>query len=335
MKKVVSTIICAALIPTFAASKDPIKFNYMASLSGKYDSNIGQNIMEEGMFYLSPALGVQWYPAKGNIYTRLDMAYELHVQDRAPKYNEPLLDVGVGGELRSGIFRWTPELSGALWYANDVQKVWDTTGQVLNFQLAQREIVFNSPIKFITKSNWFIVGMKYSLTDEIGEANDASEILLEPSWSYRFPMKKKKAVQFKSTGIETAVDINIAKEETNSYTEGELGPQMTLRLGKKGSLKLAGTYARRLYGGTVADPQSSDTIQELCSYWNVGTFLDVPVVSDLHIQAGGKLRFKESNISYDEFDRHTLFLRIKWDHTAEKAKSNDRQDQNIQDWKSK
>ncbi len=290
------------------------KLEYHASITGNYESNIGQNILEVAQGYVTPSVGAKWFPAHGPVYGKIDLSYELHVQDRAPKYNDPLIDIGVGAPIRSGKFRITPELSYALWYANNVVLVSDSARNVRNFVVAQRKALIDLPMKLVFSRQVIEFGVKGSYTDDIGNEYDGIDLSFDPAWSYRFKAKKRVPVQMKSFGVDGSIDLNLAEGDTKKYSQGEISPSLAVRFGSKGSYaSLSGNYARRIYGSPISDPQSSDSLKELISLFGASLFLDISVVSDLHIQAGGKLRFRNSNISYDDWDRHTAFVRLKWD----------------------
>jgi len=123
----------------------------------------------------------------------------------------------------------------------------------------------------------------------------------------------------KSVGTDGSLDFNLAESDQKSYSQGEITPNLAVRFGSKnGYLSLSGSYTRRQYSAPVSNPQGSDSLLELVSLYSGSGFLDIPVVSDLHIQAGGKVRFRTSNVSYDEWNRHTAFVRLKWDSSLGK-----------------
>lgn len=312
MKYLILTLFFVSLV----SAKAP-KIDYHGEISGNFDSNIGQNMLEQPKFYVTPSLGGSWFPKQGIAFGRVDLSYELHVLDRAPKYNDPLVDVGVGAEVKSGTFRITPELSFALWYVNKVTIGDNPTER--NFVIAQRKVKLETPMKLVFPRQIVKFGLIGSYTDEMGNQLDGLDISLEPGWSYRFKKKKKAFVQMRSAGADGSLDFNLAKGNTKKFTQGEISPDMSVRVGKKGAyVSLSGSYARRIYGAPIPDPQSSDSLTELVSIISGSGFLDVPVVKDLHVQAGTKLRVRNSNISYDEWNRNTAFIRIKWDSSLGK-----------------
>lgn len=291
---------------------DQPKLDYSASVTGNFDSNIGQNIMNQSKLFVAPALGAKWFPAHGPVFGRIDMSYQLHVQDRAPKYNDPLIDAGVGAELKSGKFRISPELSYGLWFANDVTIKGDSTAK--NFQLVLREISLKTPMKLVYPKQLIELGVGGSFTDDIGSDYDGISVAVDPSWSYRFKKKRNATVQMKSFGLGSSIDLNLVKGKTKQYFQGEIAPEVAVRLGKKGGyVSLGGYYTRRSYFNPTSNPQGTDSLKELLTVTGGSGFIDIPIVADLHIQAGGKLRFRDCNISYDEWNRHNAYIRLKWD----------------------
>ncbi len=283
------------------------EINYMVSAGYIYDSNIAQNVNEVGKGYFLPE---GYLRLRGNnLFGEVAVAYENHVTERLPVLNTPFLAFTSGLELgESDDFDFISKVKIALYYGQNVDYKTDET---ISWFSAKNSYRWYNNFKWDVNRSRIFLNTKLQVNDYGGEAQDAVRFTLEPQYRYRFRTLKSQKIALTSLSFVPVYEGNFAHTDGYDYTYFEIGANTSMKFWGS-SLKMGISYASKKFGGNLKHPITEEQITVKNNYFYTNGSWTFPIADPLDIKLQGKLRFKESNNSSYEWNRHTFGVKLVW-----------------------
>lgn len=290
-------LILLLLVPMLLFAEDA-NLRYRVELSGLWDSNIGQNIMEESSLYGTPEVSVmaQVPLGKTDLLAGSGITYENYLQKRLATLNAPFLSPYLGVRRSFGRLRSTAKGKLAVYYSH-------------SFKVAKTSYRFtlDNRIKLAKRAYLHVNGgamyNDYALT-----SSDGMRYTTMLSFEKRF---KRNIL----TGLEPYFDgeFNRAKSDTASYDQVEVGINSDCDLSIfDASFSVA--VKSKTYGAAYEHPHTTEMITPQNRYALASLGIS-KTIKKLRLSLNGKLRFKDSNNPTMDYDRHTIGVSIRWSDT--------------------
>lgn len=317
MKNITINLILLSLLTISFAGKVKPKLYYGISVEYIFDSNVGQNINETNAHYVVPKLdlklkdftSIPWF-------IRANFIYDAYQQKRVPTLNSPFVNLGTGFNLGNGKFSYDPEFSALLYVGMNVHIDGDPAAEMKNFVPVKRSLRFKNDITIESKKNKLEINNYIRRNDlgltSTGNSEDEWRIEIKPKYVYDVKVLKKDKIKIKEIFAELEYEGNFSDKVSESYNMFGLTAGMEFKLLIM-SLDIAGRLAQKNFSTEIEHPQENGVmIKPVNKYAYLISSLNIPIISDLDFEIGGKLRFKGSNNPGYDYDRHSLSAKLKW-----------------------
>lgn len=331
MKKITTIVIVLILVFTInAKQRRSINLDYSASIEFMFDSNIGQNINEENAAYVIPRLSfklndfttIPWY-------IKTSLMYDAYQQKQVPTLASPFVNVGTGFNFRKGKLNYKPEISALLYVAMNVDKVgekYDDNVIMENFIPVKRTIRLKNDISINMKRNKFSL-LSFIRRNDYGEedaldSRDEWRVGIKPIYKHKFKILKKDKVKIRSLSSLVEYEGNFSNDLSENYNLVNVALGMELKMFRM-SFNILPSLSQKRFTTEIDHPHDDGRkIIPINKYFKLNSSLKIPIISDLGVVIGGKLRFKNSNNPTYDYNRHTFYVRLKWDSTIGGNKEN-------------
>lgn len=281
-----------------------------------YDSNIGQNISEEGGSYIVPSLGVKYDFKEIPLYISTDLIYDFHVSKRDYDDNSPFWEVALGSKFDRSIFRYSQKLFYELYLGDDLYtsegdvKNWVPVFQTISMDNSFRWKIERNEIHLKTLFSYHGYGTEETTSEKVTFEKEGYYLQLAPKLKKSWSIKKKRAA-LKGIYGEFLYERSFLDLDVDSYNywRVKLGADIKLFYPH---LKLAVSFAEKHYLAGEENDQSAEIETVEKRYFAFSPKLVVPIISDLSCEIGGKFRIKESNDPEHNYHRNTFFAEMKW-----------------------
>ncbi len=317
-------LIISAIMMAFAG-----KFDYRISAGYLYDSNIGQNITEEGKGYFVPEASLKFRGEKVPLFIKVASTYENYITERSPVLNSPFLAFSAGGDWGNKTFKYGTEFRASLYFGQSSQERSDGSDKPVFWAPAKNSYRWYNDFKWKVNRHRFMFNSQMQINDYAETDQDGFRLSLEPSYQYRFSIKKSDNIKFRYLELLPEFEGNYVNSSIYSYTYLAIGAGTNLKLWKT-SLYMSLSYASKEFHGEMKHPHTGELIKAKNNYfYSYGSFT-IPIVSDLSLKINGKLRFKSSSNPSFDWNRHTIGAKLVWYSTMGKhmRKNSDSKKQN-------
>lgn len=318
MSKVIFKTLLVMLFSLSVHSRELI--SYSVFLDYRFDSNISQNITEENRHYFVPALGFE-IPAPGKIpvYLAGEMIHDSYLRERDYDDNSPFVTLALGVRPKGKRLALKTELIGSYYmgFGYEVDNDEEVWKPVLRTAALKNRFSWSKKRKTVGLN---LNGQILDYGEDIfGKKYDKSgySIELSPYFSYKFKKDKNKTFQLRQLGIKFVYLNMDSYEDRYFYNKFTLPLSVELRL-LKASIKSVVEYARKQY---VEARVEDNTDREIVPHYNrlsLESEVSIPLISKLSVDAGFKLRFRNSNWYKFDHNRHTYRIRLAWNHKVER-----------------
>lgn len=306
--------------------------DYHTSIEYQFDSNIGQNITEEPGGYVIPNIGLSFYPIKkAPMYFTADLVFDCYVKERDFDDNSPLINGGIGIKLSTKKLKYLTNFSLKQFVGMNAyspmdsissSKDWISVLRIYSLKNNFGRKLNNNRINIKTKISLIDYGDIVTDSGRIKNEEDAYNLNISPSYQYNFKFKSKAPFKFKNVTLKFNYEGNFAQCEEEKYN------RFTATIGTNFKLlitifSLDAAYSQKRYTTQRIHPNSNKLIDIKTNYFIIKPNLTIPIISDLFIEIGGKLRFRNSNYPTYDYDRHTAYSRILWNSSIKRKNKKD------------
>ncbi len=301
-------LICITLLLGLFSTANGTEFNYMLSAGYLYDSNIAQNVNEEGKGYFLPEGHLR---LRGDVlFGEIATIYENYITERSPVLNSPFHSNSSRIDLENGdVFSFRSKLRLSLYYGQ--KNASDREDEPLSWFPAKNSYRWYNNFQWDINRSRIFFNTKMQLNDYGEDKQDAFRLTIEPQYRYRFRVLSTQAIALKSLSFVPVYEGNVAANHNFSYNYWELGVNATTKLWGS-SLKLGVSYAAKNFGGEIKHPILEEPITVENDYFYTNGTWTIPIFDPLDIKIQGKLRFKGSNNPSYAWNRHTFGIKLVW-----------------------
>ncbi len=318
MNKICNYIILIGLFATTLYSKEVL--NYSLSADFIFDSNIERNITEVNKPYILPTLDLKLIsPNKIPLYLKGAIAFDHYLRERDYDDNSPFGMLGLGFEKSNKKLKFRSELDGQYYMGfgyeiDSEEESWKAVGRTAKWD---NRISYQGKRK---KYSLKIIGEIHDYgKDRSGITNDKSGYKLEvdPAFLYKLKKNKEKEIRLKT------VSLNLTYEYFDAYNRDDDFQRFSIPLEFKIKFLRAEInneieLKKKLYKNSRIDDITEQTIKPYYNGISLGTDIAIPLIADLNVIVGGKIRFRDSNWSSFNFSRHTCHLLLQWKQKVER-----------------
>lgn len=288
------TKLLLVLLPIILFAKG-VSLRYKVEMAGHWDSNIGQNIMEESSLYGTPEVGLSLQVPLGNtdLLAGSSITYENYLQKRLATLNAPFLSPYIGVRRSFGKLRLTAKGKFAAYYSH-------------TFKLAKTSYRFTLDNRLKLASRTYLnINGGAMFNDYASNSSDGMRYTTMLSFEKGFKRKLLSDIEPYFDG-----EFNRAKSDTASYDQLEVGVKSGFDLSLVDASLSVGLKSKT-YGAAYAHPHTTEMITPQNKYAIVSLGVSKRL-NRLRFSLNGKLRFKDSNNPTMDYDRHTISVLIRW-----------------------
>lgn len=304
-------IILLLLYVSFTFSKG---FDYSASLSYTFDSNIGQNyVMQSGNYFIPKLKGAYSFNAIP-LYIKGDFMYDYHVIERSFKENSPLISIEIGNKFKKKKFHCRPFYSYSLFLAK--MKSAEQSSKTKLFKV-EHSFATSFSLKKKRKEVRLLSGISYenyglSSDPFIDTAYSKHEFWLNTSIRVERTWKSKKQ-KLKLLALRSEIQYKhfLSKKAENTYNNVKFEINSKLKVYYP-HIGCAMSYGKKLYHSQIENPHTGEMQEGKNSNWKIEPSINIPIVSDLYFQIKGAFQKKSSRLPEDNYTRNMLSLKVGW-----------------------
>lgn len=300
---------------------------YSASVEYQFDSNIGQNTTEVPGGYVTPNIAVTLYPIKNiPIFLYTDLVFDSYITERNFDDNSPLIDGGIGIKLGTKKFKYITAISFKQFIGMNVYTPNDSIGSSSDWISTLRTYTLKNDFRKKIKKSRVDLKTEISLIDygdnvtdsgTIKNEKDAFNLNISSSYQHDFKFNKDIPARVKNVTLKLNYEGNFAYGEEEAFNKltGTIGTDLKLLIT---TLSLDLSYSQKIYNTKRNHPNTNDLIDLKTNYIIIKSDITIPIISDLFIEVGGKLRFRNSNYPTYDYNRHTAYARILWNSSIKR-----------------
>jgi hypothetical protein len=312
--KIVSFVL---LIISFLSAK---QFGYYGSIDFIYDSNVGQNSYEESDYYFVPKIGADYDFEKVPLFVYTDLIYDFYVNERDFDDNSPFLEAGFGTKLKKGKFRYTPSLSYELYLANRVYNPtdretinsWEPVFHLYSLKNSIRVKKRKQTAKLFTEIAYHNYGETVLDTISYKSKYEGTYLTIAPEYKRNWKVKKKHKVRLKEISAKFDYKHAFLEKKEDSYNLWTLSAYADMKIIYP-FLSCKISYGEKYYLDSETHPISGENVWGEKQYFRITPKISVPIISDLSLELGSKIRYKWSNMFGHTYDRYVFSAGILWD----------------------
>lgn len=325
------SIIFILLALSIQAENRILKYNLGCKY--QFDSNIGQNINNQSGNYVIPSLGIAYYPfRKTDLFVQLNLKFDSYITERDIDDNSPFLSGKAGIKLGKKKLSYSPKIQLDQYIGmNSFNLQADIIEEnSKSWQPFLRKYFFKNSIEFNKKRN-NLTGKLNIGYQNYGDLQRDTEIikneedgfLYQVEIGYKRKIKNiKKNIRIKNSGIIINYDGLLARTDKECFNRLSGSVNTKIKFWKT-NLDLQFSIIQKTYTSKIKHPFSGDTINASIKTLHIEPTYEIPIVSDLSLKTGAKLRFRRASIPEDEYNRHTVFALLSWNSSL-KRKNNEK-----------
>lgn len=318
MNKIWNVIIVIVFLVTAIFSKEVL--NYSLSADFIFDSNIERNLTEVNKPYILPTLDLQLIsPNNVPLYLTGSIAFDHYLKERDYDDNSPFASLGLGFDKENKRIKFRSEISGQYYMGFG----YEIGSEDESWKAVGRSADWDNRISYQRKRKKYSLRVVGGIEDYAKEVdsikNDKSGYKLDviPSFIYKIKKKKDKAIRLKSVGLNFSYEYFDAFSREDDFQRFSIPLEFKLKFFRADIDNEIELCKKTFMNSRVEDI----TKQNIKPYYNrisFGTDISIPIIADFKIVAGGKLRFRDSNWSSFDYNRHTCHLLLQWKQKVER-----------------
>lgn len=293
--------------------------NYKISVDYIFDSNISRNISEEGRSYPLPSLDMKLLsPGKFPLYLKGALAFDSYLKEREFDDNSPFVEIGFGTDLKKKKLKFSSEIIGAYYmgFGYETENDEESWKAVIRKALWDNKISYKKKRKTIALN--IIGGVDDYGKDVDGIKSDKSGYLFiaEPSFTYKLKKDKDQKIGVKDITLSFEYEYKDCYNRKGDYNRFTIPLSFSFKF-LRTDIETELAISKKLYQNEREDDLINKNVTPYYNRITVGTDISIPLISNLSIIAGGKLRYRDSNWRSFDYNRHTCHLQLLWKHKVE------------------
>lgn len=290
-------------------------FEYSIAVDYIYDSNIARNTTEVSKHYVAPEIDLMYYPfSPVDFFASARVTYDFYVKERDADDNSPFVAGGVGVKLGKKKFRIIPEFYMEQYLLAEGYFLKED-GELTSKTWAPFLRTFNLNVQLLRKKKKIAIYtnalLSYFDYNDNTTNNEGLFLELKPEIKYLFK-KKRKSIGVKSVCAAIQYNGKYVDLKSESYNKLMMILEADIKFWQA-RLSTALEGGRKIYTEACEHPHSGEEVNETISYLNIKPSIKVDLISDLELNVGTALKFRDSNFPNEEFYRYTFFAGVKWD----------------------
>lgn len=317
MNKLLKLIFVGSIFFVSIYAKDIV--NYRVSFDYIFDSNISRNISEEGKSYPLPSIDMKLLsPGKFPLYLKGSLAFDNYLKEREYDDNSPFVKVGFGTDVKKKRFKFSSEIAGAYFMGFGYEDENDKESWKAVIRTASWDNSFSYKKKRKIVALNIVGGVDDYGKEANGIKNDKSGYLLiaEPSFTYKLKKDKEKKIRLKDIKLSFEYEYKDCYNRENDYNRFTIPLSFEVKF-FRADIETELSISKKLYINERDDNVLNNNVIPYYNRITVGSDISIPLISNLSIVAGGKLRYRDSNWRSFDYNRHTCHLLLQWKHKVE------------------
>lgn len=294
--------------------------DYTISLDYIFDSNISRNVNEFNKDYLLPEIDFKLTsPNKIPFYLKGQLAFDHYLRERDFDDNSPFVSLGVGVNAGKKKLNLSSEIFGEYYMGFGYEKETDSESWNAVIRIAK----WNNDVIYKKKRKTFGFKLEAGILDYGKDKNDvksdktAYAVEMAPSFSYKFKKRTENKIRVKKVSAEFKYEFTDAYHRKNDFNRVSLPLSLNVKF-FRADIDSEIELSKKLYKNERIESISNKVVLPYYNRITLGSDISIPLISNLSVIVGGKLRFRDSNWQQFDYNRHTCHLLLQWQHEVDR-----------------